>query len=278
METSVLRTALEALHEKAPLVHSITNYVTVNDCANALLAIGASPIMSDEPEDVFDITTICNALTINIGTMSKPSIEAMFVAGERSAELGHPIVLDPVGAGASKLRTDTSSALLDRLPITVVRSNMSEARALSGAAAATRGVDVCPDDLVTRENLAESVRFARELAARASTVVAITGPIDIVADATKAYAVFNGSPLQGRITGSGCMLSCICAAYVAANPQTPLEGALAAVVHMGLAGEMAAGRLSTADGTGTFRTYLIDALDRMDGAALEAGARVEELA
>lgn len=278
METSALRNALEALHEKAPLVHNITNYVTVNDCANALLAIGASPIMSDEPKDVVDITSICNALTLNIGTLNQQSIKAMFEAGERAATLGHQIVLDPVGAGASKLRTDTASDLLDCLPITVIRGNMSEARALSGAAATTRGVDVCPDDVVTRGNLAESVRFARELAGQTATVVAITGPIDIVADADKAYAVFNGSPLQGKITGTGCMLSCICAAYVAANPQALLEGTLAAVVHMGLAGEMAAKRLSPAEGTGTFRAYLIDALNRMDAETLVAGAKVEELA
>ncbi|MCL1798130.1 MAG: hydroxyethylthiazole kinase [Eggerthellaceae bacterium] len=277
MEKPLIGRAFEALSMKPPLVHSITNYVTVNDCANALLAIGASPIMSDEPADVADIAGICDALTINIGTLNEQSIKGMFLAGGRAGELGHPIVLDPVGAGASKLRTDTASGLLDRLPVTVIRANMSEARAVAGAAATTRGVDVCPDDVVTRKNLTESARFARDLAARTGTVVAVTGPIDLVADARRAFAVSNGSPLQGRITGAGCMLSCICAAYAAANGDDLLEGVLAAVVHMGLAGEQAAARMGGQDGNGAFRGYLLDALFTMDKDALCAGARVEQL-
>ncbi|MCL1796744.1 MAG: hydroxyethylthiazole kinase [Eggerthellaceae bacterium] len=272
---AAIKKAFEALPSQAPLVHNITNYVTVNDCANALLAIKASPIMSDEPDDVVDITSICNALTINIGTLNEQSIKGMFLAGERAGELGHPIVLDPVGAGASKLRTDTASDLLDRLNITVIRANMSEARALAGAAATTRGVDVCPDDVVTRENLHESARFACELAARTNAVVVITGPIDLVANAHQAYAISNGSPLQSRITGAGCMLSCICAAYAAANEETLIEGMLAATVHMGLAGEQAAARMGANDGNGAFRSYLLDALYTMNADTLCAGAKIE---
>ncbi|MCL2889316.1 MAG: hydroxyethylthiazole kinase [Eggerthellaceae bacterium] len=285
MEEFILTKAFKATRAKAPLVHSITNYVTVNDCANALLAIGASPIMSDEPADVADITGICDALTINIGTLNEQSIQAMLVAGARAGELGHPIVLDPVGAGASLLRRETASELLDTLPISVIRCNMSEAKALCGISERTRGVDVCPDDVVTRENLPESLRFARGLAARNGAVVAITGPIDIVAGAERAFAVYNGSPLQGKITGSGCMLSCICAAYVAAaacDPSTAsapfglLDALLASVVHMGLAGEIAQRRMRPEDGNGAYRSYLLDALYCMDAAALEAWAKVEE--
>ena len=266
------------MRNTTPLVHCITNYVTVNDCANALLASGGSPIMSDEPADVADITAICGGLVLNIGTLNARSIEAMHVAGARAAELGHAIVLDPVGAGASALRTDTAGELLDELPVRVVRGNMSEVKALAGASAATRGVDVNPDDVVTEENLAASAAFARDLAARSGAVVAVTGAIDIVADADRAFAIRNGSPLMGRITGAGCMLTCVCAAFAVANPQALLESQVAAVAGMGLAGQQAAGRMGGMDGNGSFRTYLLDALYRLNGDALEAGAKVEELA
>lgn len=277
MEQFALKNAVETVRASVPLVHNITNYVTVNDCANALLACGGSPIMSDEPEDVVDITSICGALTLNIGTLNKSSIEAMFLAGARAAELGHPIVLDPVGAGASGLRTRTAAELLDKLPIAVIRGNMSEVKALAGGAATTRGVDVCPDDAVTSENLAESAAFARDFAQQTGSVVAITGAIDIVAHGDEAYAVSNGSPVMGKITGAGCMLSCICAAYAAVNQASMLDATVAAVASMGLAGETAEKRMGSRDGNGSFRTYLLDALYRMDGEALEAGAKIERI-
>lgn len=277
MNANNLKIALDNVRATLPLVHNITNYVTVNDCANALLAIGASPIMSDEPADVRDITSICGGLTLNIGTLNERSIAGMFAAGERAAELGHAIVLDPVGAGASALRTQTAAELLDRLPISVIRGNMSEAKALAGGASTTRGVDVCPDDAVTEENLAEGAAFARSLAERTGAVVAITGAIDIVADASRAFAIRNGSPLQGRITGAGCMLSCLCTAFAVANADDLLMATVAAVCAMGMAGQVAQARMSAADGNGSFRTYLLDALYTMDGDALAAGALVEEL-
>lgn len=247
MEAFALKRALDNVRAGSPLVHNITNYVTVNDCANALLAIGASPIMSDEPADVEDITSICGGLTLNIGTLNERSIEGMFAAGERASELGHPIVLDPVGAGASALRTRVAGDLLDKLA-------------------------------VTEDNLAAGAAFARDFAAKTGAVVAITGAIDIVADADRAYAVRNGSPLMGRITGAGCMLSCLCTAYAVANPGALLESQVAAVAGMGLAGQQAQTRMGGLDGNGSFRTYLLDALYHLDGNALEAGAKVEELA
>lgn len=278
MEPFALKHALDNVRATMPLVHNITNYVTVNDCANALLAIGASPIMSDEPNDVGDIASICGGLTLNIGTLNLRSVEGMFVAGETASKLGHPIVLDPVGAGASALRTRTAGDLLDKLAVSVIRGNMSEVKALAGGASTTRGVDVCPDDAVTEDNLTASAVFARDFAAKTGAVVAITGAIDIVADAERAYAIRNGSPLMGRITGAGCMLSCLCTAYAVANPVAPLDAMVAAVAGMGLAGQIAQGRMSGYDGNGSFRTYLLDALYNLDGDALEQGARVEALA
>ncbi len=274
MKPFALKNALDNVRGTTPLVHNITNYVTVNDCANALLAIGASPIMSDEPADVEDITSICGGLTINIGTLNERSIAGMFAAGERAGQLGHAIVLDPVGAGASALRTKTASDLLDKLPVTVIRGNMSELKALAGGAATTRGVDVCPDDAVSEKNLASSAAFACDCAAKTGAIVAITGAIDLVSDGVQTYAIRNGHPLMGRITGAGCMLSCVCTAFAAANPNEPFEATVAAVVGMGLAGEQAAKRMGSFDGNGSFRTYLLDALYRLDGEALETGARV----
>lgn len=276
MDTTMVGNALEAVRTTHPLVHNITNYVTVNDCANALLAIDASPIMSDEPEDVRDIQSICGGLVVNIGTLNSLTIAGMHAACEQAASSGHPIVLDPVGAGASALRTTTAAELLDKYPITIVRGNMSEIKALAGGASTTRGVDVCPDDAVTDANLAESAAFACRFAETAGTVVAITGAIDIVADATQAYAIRNGSAWQGRITGAGCMLSCLTGAFAVANADA-LQAALGAVVCMGAAGNVAEKAMQAGDGNATFRTRLIDALCSMQPNQLAELARIEQV-
>ena len=277
MNNEDLAHALEAVRANVPLVHCITNYVTVNDCANALLACGGSPIMSDEPDDVVDITSICGGLVLNIGTLNKRTIAGMHAAGKQATALAHPIVLDPVGAGASALRTKTAGELLDAYGIAVIRGNMSEVKALAGAAAATRGVDVNPDDVVTVQNLRESASFAKNLAQKTGSIVAITGVIDIVADANHAFAIRNGSPIMGKMTGAGCMLSCIVAAYAVANPENMLAGVAAAIAGEGLAGQIAAARMTSVDGNGSFRTYLLDAIYNMDAAMLEQGALVQEV-
>ncbi len=277
-DTSLLGECARRVRETVPLVHCITNYVTVNDCANALLACGGSPIMSDEPEDVRDITGICGGLVLNIGTLSRRSLEGMAAAGARATELGHPIVLDPVGAGASAMRTEAAASILDTMGVTVVRGNMSEIKAVAGAASATRGVDVDPADAVTNETLASSCAFARSLAEKLGCVVAITGAIDIVADAHRSVAVRNGVALMGKITGAGCMLSAVSGAYVAANPDDALMAEVAAIAGEGLAGEVAASRMGTLDGNGSFRAYLLDALYNMGAEELVRGARVEWVA
>jgi hydroxyethylthiazole kinase len=273
-----LGACVERVRATVPLVHCITNYVTVNDCANALLACGGSPIMSDEPEDVADITTICGGLVLNIGTLNKRSLEGMAVAGARAKELGHPIVLDPVGAGASTLRTQAAASILDTMAVTVVRGNMSEIKAVAGAASATRGVDANPDDAVTDENLASSCAFARSLAEKLGCVVAITGAIDIVADAERSAAIRNGAAIMGKMTGAGCVLSAISGAYVTANPDDAFMAEVAAIAGEGLAGEVAAARMGELDGNGSFRTYLLDATYNLSAEQLVAGARVEWVA
>lgn len=271
----MLGTCLDRVRETAPLIHNITNYVTVNDVANVLLACGGSPIMSDDIQDVEDITSICGGLNINIGTLNQNTIPSMFAAGKKANELGHPVVLDPVGAGASALRTQTALKLLEEVKFTVVRGNISEIKTLASGAGTTKGVDADVADKVTEENLDNAVAFAKAFAARTGAVIAITGAIDIVADAQKAYCIRNGNAMMSCITGTGCQLSALTAAFVTANPGQPLEAAAAAVCAMGLAGEVAHQRLTPQDGNATYRNYIIDAIYNMTPEQLEKGANYE---
>ena len=192
---------LENVRGKCPLIHNITNYVTVNDCANIVLACGASPIMSDDQSEVEEITTICGGLNINIGTLNKRTIESMFLAGKCANALSHPVVLDPVGAGASKLRTETAQKLLEEVKFTVIRGNISEVKTLASGSGTTKGVDADVADKVSEENLDSAVAFAKAFAEKTDAVVAITGAIDIVADGKKAYCIRNGHPMMSSITG-----------------------------------------------------------------------------
>ena len=182
---------LDEVRKKVPLVHNITNYVTVNDVANILLACGGSPIMSDEPRDVEDITSICGGLNINIGTLNKRSIKGMKIAGAKAQELGHVILLDPVGAGASALRTNTAAQLMEKIRFTVIRGNISEIKALALGSGTTKGVDADISDAVTEENLDDAIRFVKAFAAKTGAVVAVTGAIDLVADAQRCFVIRN---------------------------------------------------------------------------------------
>ena len=271
----MLGTCIENVRKNVPLVHNITNYVTVNDVANVLLACGGSPIMSDEPDDVEDITTICGGLNINIGTLNKSSIEGMYLAGKRANELGHVVLLDPVGAGASALRTNTAVGLMDKIKFNVIRGNISEIKTLALGSGTTKGVDADVADAVTDESLDSAVKFAKDLAAKTGSIIAITGAIDLVADADRCYVIRNGRPEMGRITGTGCQLSGMMTAFLVANPDNQLEAAAAAVCTMGLAGEIGWIRMQDGDGNSTYRNRIIDAIFNMDGKTLDEGAKCE---
>ena len=268
---------LENVRERCPLIHNITNYVTVNDCANILLACGGSPIMSDDIGEVEDITSICGGLNINIGTLNSRTIPAMLAAGKKANELGHPVLLDPVGAGASPLRTDTALKLLDEVKFTVIRGNISEIKTLAAGNGTTKGVDADSADRVTEENLERVCDFVKAFAAKTGAVVAVTGAIDIVADGEKAYCIFNGHPMMSSVTGTGCQLSAMTAAYVTANPENVLEAAAAAVCAMGVCGEIAHERLDAKDGNSSYRNYIIDAVYNLNGGILEKRARYKVL-
>jgi hydroxyethylthiazole kinase len=244
---------LETVRNHCPLVHNITNYVTVNDVANIILACGASPIMADEPEEVQEITTICQGLNINIGTLHKSSIESMFLAGKKANELGHPVLLDPVGAGASTLRTQTAVKLMQEVRFSVIRGNMSEIKVLSGGMGGARGVDACETDIVTEETLEEAVAFVKAFAKSCGCIVAVTGAIDLVADDKRCYVIRNGRKEMGQITGTGCMLGMVCATYLAVTD--PFTAALSAAREFGTAGERAE---KNSSGPGSFQTELFD--------------------
>ena len=265
----------ENVRKNCPLIHNITNYVTVNDCANIIIACGASPIMADDKEEVAEITTICSGLNINIGTLNSRTIASMLIAGKRANELNHPVVLDPVGAGASKLRTKTAMQLLKEVKFAVIRGNISEIKTLAFGSGTTKGVDADVTDKVTKENLDEAIAFAKAFARKTGSVIAITGAIDIIADSRKAYCIYNGHPMMSSVTGTGCQLSAMTAAFVTANPEQSLEAAAAAVSAMGYAGEVAHGRLTDMDGNATYRNYMIDAIYNMTPETLEKGAKYE---
>lgn len=270
-----MKKCLENVRKNVPLVHNITNYVTVNDVANILLACGGSPIMSDEPEDVEDITSICGGLNINIGTLHKSSIEGMVRAGKRANELGHPVLLDPVGAGASKLRTETALHIMEEIKLTVIRGNISEIKTLVSGSGTTKGVDADVADAVTEDTLDDAVAFVKAFAKASGCIIAVTGAIDLVSDGDRCYVIRNGRPEMGKITGTGCQLSGMMTAYVTANPECPLEAAAAAVCVMGLAGEIGWSRMQEGDGNSTYRNRIIDAVYNMTGEDLEKGANYE---
>ncbi len=271
----MLGKCLENVRKAAPIVHNITNYVTVNDVANILLACGGSPIMSDEAEDVEEITSLCGGLNINIGTLHKTSIEGMYRAGRKANELRHPVLLDPVGAGASSFRTGTALGLMRDLKLTAIRGNVSEIRTLAQGTGTTKGVDADAADAVTEENLSDAVKLVKTFAESSGSIIAVTGAIDLVSDGETCYAIRNGRPEMGRITGTGCQLSGMMTAYLTANPDCPLEAAAAAVCTMGLAGEIGWSRMQEGDGNATYRNRIIDAVYNMTGNDLEKGARYE---
>ena len=271
----VLKTMLENVRAKSPLVHNITNYVTVNDVANVLLAAGGSPIMSDDADDVEDITSICGGLNINIGTLNKNTIPSMFLAGKKANELGHIVLLDPVGAGASRLRTDTANRLMQEVRFDAVRGNISEIKTLCTGSGSTKGVDADAVDAVTEANLDNGVQLVKAFAAQTGCIIAVTGAIDLVSDGERCWCIRNGRAEMSRITGTGCQLSALMTAFLVANPDRKLDAAAAAVCMMGLAGEIGWANMQPGDGNSTYRNRIIDAIFNMTGDALEEGAKYE---
>ncbi|MDV0447230.1 Hydroxyethylthiazole kinase [Methanosarcinaceae archaeon Ag5] len=267
---------LETLRLKKPLVHCITNRVTITECANGLLASGAAPIMAEDLREVEDIVSISQALVINIGTLMPLQIEAMLKAGQKAKSLKIPVIFDPVGAGATPLRDAVSKQILDDVKPDIIRGNMSEIRALYGLEGKTKGVEADASDFVTFDNAESAAKIVAGLAERYNCVVGATGKIDIVSDGKNTYFIENGHEMLCKITGSGCVLSSLVGGFAGAADRTDyLTAVAAAFVLNGMAGEAAYAYVEkTNQGLGTFREKVMDYLYLTGRQEMEAGAKI----
>ena len=256
---------MRLVRERKPLVHQITNYVVMNETANATLALGALPVMAHAREEVAEMVRLAGALVLNIGTLSPPWIEAMLIAGAAANEAGVPVVLDPVGAGATSFRTDTAKRILDVVDVAVLRGNAGEVATLVGVEAEVRGVEsIAAGD--------DAAAIARVAASTLDVVASVTGPVDHVSDGERTIGISNGHELLGTVTGTGCMSTAMTGCFLAVAADRPLEAAAEALVAFGVAGEDAA---VGAKGPGSFHVALYDALYKLDPATLDLRAKVD---
>ncbi len=262
--TETICSDLEVLREKRPLVHNITNFVVMNETANAILCLGALPIMSHAIEEVEEMAAIASAIVLNIGTLQPDWIHAMELAGKRANELGIPVILDPVGAGATKLRTDASRRLLTNVHISIVRGNAGEVATLAGISSEVRGVESIAAS-------APSEEIAQRFAATYGCTVAITGPVDVVSDGKRVARISNGHPLLGKVVGTGCMSSVMIGSFAAVD-RDPFLAAVGGLVAFGIAGELAA--QASGDRPGTFHVELYNSLYAIDAEAIRDRARI----
>lgn len=277
-----IENTLIKIRQKNPLTHCITNSVTINDCANAVLAIGGSPFMAEDAEELEEVVTIADALVINIGKLSKEQINSMNVSAEVANRTNTPVVLDPVGVGVTELRNKTTLNLINNYKMAAIRGNISEIKAIAKLVGVidenntAKGVDVNIDDIITEENLHATGKIIKELANKLDTTILASGPIDILSDGKTTIAIDNGDDMMPLITGSGCMLSSIVGSCVGGS--TPLEGSLVAILAMNLAGEKARAKVDERnEGTGSFRTYLIDYLYKTNAKSLVNESKIKIL-
>lgn len=261
---------LEAVRANVPLIHNITNYVTVNDVANAVLAIGASPIMADDIGEAGDISAISSALVINMGTLNERTIASMIAAGKRANECGVPVVFDPVGAGASALRNDTALKIVSEVKLAVLRGNLSEVSFIAGLDVATKGVDSAAAD---EKN--DAVAVAKSVADSLGCTVAITGAVDTISDGKQTVQIRNGHPQLSKVTGTGCMTSALVGSFAGAANGDFFTAAAGGVLSMGLAGEIAYEKAGSI-GTGSFHIAIIDALSNLDAKTIQERAKLDE--
>ena len=267
---------LNDVGRSCPLVHCITNCVTVNDCANVLLACGASPVMADDEREAEEITSIASSLVINIGTLNSRTIPSMFRAGRKANELGLPVILDPVGAGASQLRTLTAMHLMREIDFAVIRGNISEITAIAGGKCGTRGVDASDPGVLMGDLPASVSSLINSLRENTGAVITVTGPKDIVSGENVMYVIKNGHPMMSKVSGTGCMLTALTGAFCAADPSDPAAAAASAAAMFGVAGELAFDRLTKAGGgTSTYRSYIIDEVSKMTPEKMREAAKIE---
>lgn len=260
--------SLKALKAKKPLVHHITNYVTVNDCANIVLAVGASPVMADDINEVGDMVSIASSLVLNMGTLNSRTIESIIAAGQKANELNIPVVFDPVGIGATPLRNETAERILNSVRLSVIRGNMSEIKILSGLNVEIKGVDSAADD-------SNGETIAIETAKRFNTVISITGKTDIISDGSRICLINNGHEMLSQVTGTGCMTTSLVGCYCGAVDDK-FTAAVSGVMTMGIAGELAQKMLTSADGIGSFRVRLFDSIYNLTPETLLREGRISD--
>lgn len=260
---------LENIRPKAPLVHCMANFVTANDCANLLLAVGASPIMADDPMESQNITENCAALTLSLGTPGEKRLEAMRLSAQTAKRRKIPVILDPVGVTISSLRLKAAKELLESGAVSIIRGNASEILVLAGESAGACGLEA-------EDSADGAIDTAGRLAAKTGTIVVMTGETDLVTDGVRLARVHNGHPIQRSITGAGCQLTALVGAFAAANPGRLFDAAVAGTCMMGLCAEIGGARMTRLDGNAACRGYIIDAAYHMTGAQLEEGANYAE--
>lgn len=265
---------LRKVRNMAPLVQCITNFVTVNDCANIILAAGGSPSMSQDIREVEDSVCRADALVCNMGAID--FADSMILAGRKANSLGIPVILDPVAAGGTQLRRDISRKLLEEVHFTAIRGNASEIRYLAGKESSGSGVDVAAEDVITGDNLSSMIETAKVLANRTGSIIAVSGVVDIITDGTNTVVLRNGCATMARITGSGCMLTSLIGAFCGCNSEDYFSAVCSAVAAMGISGELAEDRrLTNGTGNATFRTDLIDSVFLLTEEQLSGGIRYE---
>jgi hydroxyethylthiazole kinase len=257
---------LSRVRENRPLIHHITNNVTINDCANITLCAGAAPVMAESDHEVAEMVTMAGALVLNIGTLSSVQVDAMLIAGQKANELGIPVILDPVGAGATSYRTGTTLRLLASLKISVLKGNAGEIGVIAGSGGKVRGVD-------SAGLTGDPVETARKCALTTGCTVAMTGPDDIITDGRRVFVVKNGHPMMDRLSGTGCMAASVTGAFAAVSDDYT-ESSAAALAVFGRAGEIASGK---AEGPYSFRTALFDSLASIAAADIASHTRITEL-
>lgn len=284
--------AIKNVRDTHPLVHCITNYVTVNDVANSILAIGGSPIMADALEEVEAVVSKSKALVLNIGTLNENTVKAMILAGQTANAKKIPVIFDPVGAGFTPYRTEAAKKILDEVGVGIIRGNLSEIASLAGIKSANKGVDA-GDSIADIKNSAagiDQVAITKNLAQKYSTIIAITGQTDIISDGNCCYKIRNGHPILSKVTGTGCMATGLIAAFAGANTAATsginttaatsgvslLSAAVAGIASMGIAGEIAFAKAGN-EGTGSFHVAIIDALSRMSDVDLQSLIKLEEV-
>lgn len=264
---------LDSVKKKKPLVHSITNYVTANDCANVILAIGASPTMADYSKEVEGITEIASAVVLNMGIINDDMVEAMIIAGKKANDCGIPVIFDPVGAGVAPYRNSVAQRLLKEVKVNIIRGNISEVKFIGGLKSNNKGVDASESDM--NIEIEDEIKIAKDIARKLNCTVAITGATDIISDGKRTAVLNNGTKMLANVTGTGCMTTALTGAFCGGGSDYFIA-AISGVISMGIAGEISEEKNGEV-GLGSFHIGIIDAISNLNSEIIKSKAKIEEI-